>query len=158
MNTHTRTTDSTLKVLFVCHGNINRSPSAEIVAKQLHPDWEVKSCGLKTWPGRITAKKMRDTLNRRGYATDGIRSTPITPELVEWADLILYMDGGNEKRFLAQFGSIEKAERLSNYTKCVNRIPDPTWCKDYSTHEQLVDLLEESIENISKQCKDYSMA
>lgn len=140
-----------MKVLFVCHGNINRSPSAEIIARQLHPEWEVKSCGLKTWAGRITAKKMRDTLNRRGYSTEGIRSTPVTQELVDWADRIFYMDSGNERRWLAQFGAMSKAEKLSNYTQSVNNIPDPTWCKDYTVHEQLVDLLEEALGKIAKE-------
>lgn len=140
-----------MKVLFVCHGNINRSPSAEIVARQLFPEWKVKSCGLKTWAGRITSKKMRETLNRRGYATQGIRSTPITQEMVDWADRIFYMDGGNERRFLAQFGAMSKAQRLSDYTESVNSIPDPTWCKDYTVHNQLVDLLEEALHKISEE-------
>jgi protein-tyrosine phosphatase len=144
-----------MKVLFVCHGNINRSPSAEIIARQLMPHWQVRSCGLKTWQGRITSKKMRETLNRRGYPTQGIRSTPITAELVEWADRIFYMDGGNQRRFLAEFGAMPKAQRLSDYTASVNSIPDPTWCKDYTVHEQLVDLLEEALLNIDY---DYALA
>lgn len=141
-----------MKVLFVCHGNINRSASAEIIARQQYPHWSVKSCGLKTWPGRITAKKMRQTLNRRGFTTQGIRSTPISSELVEWADRIFYMDGGNQRRFEQQFGHMPKAQRLSDYTANFNKIPDPTWCKDYSMHEQLVDLLEEALYNIDTEC------
>jgi protein-tyrosine phosphatase len=144
-----------MKVLFVCHGNINRSPSAEIVARQKFPEWQIKSCGLKTWAGRITSKKMRETLNRRGYPTQGIRSTEITPELVAWADRIFYMDGGNERRFLEQFGAMPKAQRLSDYTASVNSIPDPTWCKDYTVHEQLVDLLEEALAKIEQ---EYALA
>lgn len=138
-----------MKVLFVCHGNINRSPSAEIIARQLRPDWEIKSCGLKTWSGRITSKKMRDTLNRRGYPTEGIRSQPITEELVRWADKIFYMDGGNEKRFLEKFGNMDKAQRLSDYVRSVERIPDPTWCKDYTVHNTVVDLIEEAVSTIN---------
>lgn len=134
-----------MKVLFVCHGNINRSPSAEIIARQLFPDLEVKSCGLKTWAGRITSKKMRETLNARGFPTEGIRSTPITQELVEWADKIFYMDGGNERRLKEQFGTVAKAQRLSDYVPPMKTIPDPTWGKGYTVHNQLVDLLVDSI-------------
>ena len=36
-----------MKVLFVCHGNINRSAAGEIILKQMKPDWEIKSAALK---------------------------------------------------------------------------------------------------------------
>lgn len=137
-----------MKVLFVCHGNINRSPSAEIIAKKLQPQWEVKSCGLKTWAGRITAKNMRITLGERGYGAEGIRSSEITDELVEWADRIFYMDGGNERRFLARFGSLAKAQRLSDFVDGSDRIPDPTWCKDRSTHHRVISMIEEAVGKI----------
>jgi len=139
-----------VKVLFVCHGNINRSPAAEIIAKQLYPHWSVKSCGLKTWPGRITAKKMRDTLNARGFVTEGIRSTPITPELVQWADKIFYMDGGNEKRFLAKFGKLDKAQRLSDHVPGAKKIPDPTWGEGYVVHNSVIDLVTSALSNWQK--------
>ena len=58
-----------MKVLFLCHGNVNRSAAAEIILKQDYPHIEVKSAGLKTTDGRITAKKMRDVLNAVGYKT-----------------------------------------------------------------------------------------
>ena len=61
-----------MKVLFVCHGNVNRSAAAEIIAKKDYPQLEVKSCGLKTKDGKITAKKMRDVSTSEGYPADGI--------------------------------------------------------------------------------------
>ena len=55
-----------MKVLFLCHGNVNRSAAAEIILRYDYPHIEVKSAGLKTTDGRITAKKMRDVLNDVG--------------------------------------------------------------------------------------------
>ena len=135
-----------MKVLFVCHGNVNRSAAAEILAKKKYPNLEVLSCGLTTTNGKITAKKMRETLNEVGYKTDGIRSTVITQELVDWADQIFYMDDANEKRFVEQFGEMKKAQKLSNLIPGVNKIPDPAFAEGTEMHRRVVTLIETALE------------
>lgn len=140
-----------MKVLFVCHGNIERSASAEILTKRLYPHWEVKSCGVCDHDGRITSKKMRIALAERGYATEGIRSSKITQELVDWADRIFYMDGGNERRFVTRFGEMSKAQRLSDYCVGAKTVPNPAWCKDLTLHLKIVDLILEALSNIEQE-------
>ena len=58
------------KVLFVCTANLQRSPTAEEFFKDWQGAWETKSAGTDPLPGR----------------------TPITQDLVDWADLIIGME------------------------------------------------------------------
>lgn len=134
-----------MKVLFLCHGNVNRSAAAEIILKQDYPHIEVKSAGLKTTDGRITAKKMRDVLNDVGYKTEGIRSTAVTQELVDWADEIFYMDDANKKRFVDKFGDLPKAQKLSNLIPGVKKIPDPAFANGTDMHHEVVNLIKTAL-------------
>ena len=134
-----------MKVLFLCHGNVNRSAAAEIILRQDYPHIEVKSAGLKTTDGRITAKKMRDVLNDHGYKTEGIRSTAVTQELVDWADEIFYMDDANKKRFVDKFGDLPKAQKLSNLIPGVKKIPDPAFADGTDMHHEVVNLIKTAL-------------
>jgi protein-tyrosine phosphatase len=134
-----------MKVLFLCHGNVNRSAAAEIIIRQDYPHIEVKSAGLKTTDGRITAKKMRDVLNDVGYKTEGIRSTAVTQELVDWADEIFYMDDANKKRFVDKFGDLPKAQKLSNLIPGVKKIPDPAFADGTDMHHEVVNLIKTAL-------------
>ena len=135
-----------MRVLFVCHGNVNRSAAAEIIARQDYPDHEYKSCGLKTKDGKIIAKKMREVLKEQGYDEE-TRSTAINQDQVDWADVIFYMDNANEKRFVDQFGSMDKAMKLSNYIPGVDKIPDPAFARpEEGLHEKVVQLIKLSLD------------
>ena len=134
-----------MKVLFVCHGNVNRSAAAYIITEKDYPEIEVKSCGVKTTDGKITSKRMRESLAKYGYETEGIRSRVITQELVDWADKIFYMDESNRKRLIEQFGDLEKAEKLSNYAVGVSKIPDPAFSTGHEEYYKVIELLQHCI-------------
>jgi predicted protein tyrosine phosphatase len=68
------------KLLFVCAGNVNRSPSFEIWFKEYRPKYEVKSTG--------TAHGYPERMNR---------------ELLEWADKIFLMDLEQEMFMVMKF-------------------------------------------------------
>lgn len=140
-----------MNTLFVCHGNLERSAAAEILARRLYPDWPVASCGVAATPGRITAKKMRIALSQRGYPTQGIRSTLISQQQVDWADRIFIMDGGNERRFKAQFHSLDRVQRLSDYVNHANTVPNPGRCPDLTLHLRIVDMILEALPRINQE-------
>lgn len=82
------------KILFVCTGNKDRSPTAEALYKN-HPALEARSAG--TWK----------------YA-----KTTLTDYLLAWADRVIVMEPGHEEYIREQFPAF--AEKT---IRCLN-IPD----------------------------------
>lgn len=105
--------DLTLKnVLFVCSQNRLRSPTAEQVFSG-REDIEVQSAGL-----------------------DRTCGNPVTPEVVEWADIIFVMEQAHRNKLSKQFRSSLKGQRVI----CL-RIPD-----DYEFMDpELVRILEATV-------------
>ena len=136
-----------MNILFVCHGNINRSAAGEIILKKMRPDWNVKSAALKDTKGNeITAKKMRTALSESGYDGTGIRSTPVSKDLIDWADVVFYMDNSNESKLREKFGEevFNKAKRISSLIN-VPKIPDPNFTQGTELHKQVITMLEEAL-------------
>lgn len=130
------------KVLFVCHGNINRSAAAHIIAKQLADPsaFAFYSVGVKEKAGgEITSKRMRDTLARHGFPTKGQRSVKMTQAHADWADTIFYMDTGNLKRLSAFNLSGKKVVCLAKYAG-LDRIKDPAFSGQESFDECVCDV------------------
>lgn len=143
-----------MKVLFVCHGNINRSAAAEIIAKQTRPELEVASCGFSRG-GAITSRRMREALKLRLYEPTSITSTQITNDLVHWADVVYYMDNGNEIRLIRTFGVLPKFVRITRLCPDLglDKVPDPHFHRgssknDYSAHLRVIEILESCISQI----------
>ena len=91
-----------MKVLFVCLGNICRSPTAEAVVRTLAareaPELglEVASAGTAGYHvGEPPDPRMRSAAARRGYDLNTLRARIVEPRYFERFDLILAMDREN---------------------------------------------------------------
>ncbi len=91
-----------IRVLFVCLGNICRSPLAEAVFRQLVKERgleayiEVDSAGTGAWHvGEPPDRRMRVTAERHGVSMEGMVARQISPSDLETADYILVMDKDN---------------------------------------------------------------
>lgn len=111
------------KVLVVCHGNVCRSPLAHAVIVQQFPSALTRGFGPS---GRRAAKKVREYAASAGYNLEAHRSLQIIQEDVDWADVILYMDGGNLKRLQKLAGSESKTVCLGSMIG-LSRISDPNF-------------------------------
>ena len=124
------------KILFVCLGNICRSPSAEAVMKKLVHDagldeqFEIDSAGLINYhEGERADPRMRAHAARRGYQLDSI-SRPIRLSDFDHFDLIIGMDNRNvdELRSLApDLESEAKVRQMTEFSrnKLYDYVPDP---------------------------------
>lgn len=145
------------KVLFVCLGNICRSPAAEAVLKKKlqERNWqnlfEVSSAGIGPWHvGEKPDKRMIRCGKQRGYVLDSI-AQQIKKEDLAYYDYLLVMDDENLCRVQAMAQSEQetaKIEKLSNYLPEIYRqtsIPDPYWGGE-NEFENTLTLIEQAIE------------
>ncbi|NLO24086.1 MAG: low molecular weight phosphotyrosine protein phosphatase [Fibrobacter sp.] len=86
------------KVLFVCLGNICRSPTAEGIARVLakKSDIEFDSAGLGSWhigkPPHLTTQKVAQ---EKGFPIDDLRARKVSPSDFSEFDYIVAMDKSN---------------------------------------------------------------
>lgn len=107
------------RLLFVCTGNTCRSPMAEAIARRAVAErgWtrvEVRSAGISASWGGSASEGARRAVEKHGLDLETHRSEPVSPELVEWADLILAMTPGHLAR-LGDHGAGAKAQLLTAF-------------------------------------------
>jgi protein-tyrosine-phosphatase len=86
--------DETMKILFVCTGNICRSPMAEGMMKARIPRdragrWHISSAGTFAWEDQAASALAVDVLAERGIDISGHRARQLTAGLIEDADLVV---------------------------------------------------------------------
>ncbi|WP_431685893.1 low molecular weight protein-tyrosine-phosphatase [Hahella sp. NBU794] len=91
-----------INILFVCMGNICRSPTAHGVFEAflqragLTDCVEVDSAGTGGWhAGELPDRRAREFAGKRGYSLEHIRARQVTPDDFEQFDLVLAMDRDN---------------------------------------------------------------
>ena len=91
-----RLPDSVRSVLFVCKGNICRSPLAEVYFQSLVQKRSVGirvcSAGLETTPGKPAHAKAKAVARQHGLVLDGHATTQTGAELIDQSDLIVVME------------------------------------------------------------------
>lgn len=129
-----------LKILFVCHGNICRSPMAEFVMRDM-----IKKCGLD---GKIvTASAATSTeeignpvhsgtrrkLREHGISTDGKYAVQLTKSDYDKYDYLIGMDSANIRNMKRITGGDEKIVRLLDLTDEPRDVADPWYTGDFDT-------------------------
>jgi RpiB/LacA/LacB family sugar-phosphate isomerase len=100
-------------ILFVCTGNICRSPMAEGLMKHLlkdHPEFSITSAGLAAPENQPPSSHAITAMKEIGINIENIRSRQITPEIVAQAHKIYAMTYGHYDMLLLLFP--EAAEKI----------------------------------------------
>ena len=93
-------------ILFVCTGNICRSPMAEYLLRhQLPPGapWTVSSAGMAALPGFAASPEAVQALREIGIDLSPHRSRPLSRELVDSAAMIVVMSGTHREQLKARY-------------------------------------------------------
>lgn len=151
------------RVLFVCLGNICRSPAGEGIFKTLIKNEgleeliKVDSAGTSGYhDGELPDHRMRKHGVKRGYKFDSL-SRKFTARDFDNFDIILAMDDSNYHNIMAlapDLDSEKKVHRMVDFSKRYmhDHIPDPYY-SGADGFELVLDLLEDACEGLLDQIK-----
>ena len=150
---------SRYKVLFVCLGNICRSPTAQgVFEKMLEKEGlkekiESDSCGTSSWHigSPPDSRSLKHAL-KRGYDFRHLRGRQVHQNDFEKFDLILAMDESNYYNLINESKKEyhSKIKLILDYSKTkLKSVPDPYY-KGEEGFEEVLDLLEEACANLIK--------
>jgi protein-tyrosine phosphatase len=95
-------------ILFVCIGNICRSPFAQglftkMVHQEGHKGFHADSAGLIALPGNSVTFLAQKVAAEHGVDLAGHKAKRLSKELVDWSELILVMEKSHKDELLANF-------------------------------------------------------
>ena len=149
-------TEKKHRILFVCMGNICRSPTAEglliekVNAENTSLKFEIDSCGTHDYHlGHPPDTRSQESAAQRGIDLSHLRSRKIRSSDFEYFDLILVMDNLNRENLmhLCPDDHKYKIKLMLDYLPghSLDEVPDPYYGGDRG-FEEVLDILEEAIE------------
>lgn len=152
------------KILFVCLGNICRSPAAEGVLRQIveedgcEYDWMIDSAGTGRYHiGDLPDRRMRVHARQRGLDLTH-RCRQIETDDFDKFDLIIGMDDSNLSNLHAMAPSPEAEKKIVPMASFFSKgtrydyVPDPYY-EGSEGFELVLDLLEDGCRNLYEQLK-----
>ncbi len=132
------------RIMFVCHGNICRSPMAEFILKDMvkeqgrENDFYISSSATSTEEifagiGNPVYPPAKEELKKHGLSCEGKRAVQLKKSDYDKYDLFLCMDENNVKNALRIFGSDDekKVKKLLSYTSERRDVIDPWYSGNF---------------------------
>lgn len=133
-----------IRILFVCHGNICRSPMAEYIFKDLvkkrglEQQFEIASAATSDEEsGNPVYPPVRALLSARGISCAGKTAVQLrAADYGRW-DMFIGMDGANRRNMQRLFGGDPqgKVSLLLDYTDRPRDVADPWYTRDFREAE-----------------------
>ena len=152
-------------VLFICLGNICRSPAAEgimrgLVEKRgLADQFEIDSAGIGNWHvGQLPDSRMRKCGAEHGYRFDS-RARQFQPADFKRFDTIVVMDDENYRAVTSMASTQaekDKVVRMADYLTAhpsFTSVPDPYY-GSYTDFELVIELLEDACRGLLEAMAD----
>lgn len=138
-----------IKIMFVCHGNICRSPMAEFVLRDMvnkmgfSKDFQISSSATSCEElGNPVYPPVRSLLKEKGIDTLGKFSVQLKKSDYEKYDLFIGMDSANIRNMHRIFGSDpeNKIRKMMDFTSRGGDVADPWYTRDFNrTYEDIYD-------------------
>ncbi|MBO9474189.1 low molecular weight phosphotyrosine protein phosphatase [Shimia sp. R10_1] len=140
-----------MKILFVCLGNICRSPTAEGVFRAMAPQAQVDSAGTGAWHvGEPPYGPMQAAARARGYDLSDLRARQFVAQDFARFDLIIAMDRDNLSNIerLRPAGDDTPVRLFTEYESSgAEAVPDPYYTRDF---DGTLDLIEDCARGLAK--------
>lgn len=129
-----------IKICFVCHGNICRSPLAEFVMKKLVDDahlsaqFAISSCATSTEEiGNGIYPPTQASMRKHGIPFDDHRAVQLCRADYDRFDYLICMDSCNISNIQRIIGSDpnHKVSRLLDFTDHPRDVADPWYTRDF---------------------------
>ena len=136
----------TTRILFVCLGNICRSPAAEGVFRSMAPECQIDSAGTGNWHvGDPPYPAMQAAALARGHDLSTQRARQFHAGDFDAFDIIVAMDNDNLRAIEAQrpAGNTTPVRLFMDFAPDAgaDRVPDPYYTGDF---DEALDLIEQA--------------
>ena len=142
-----------IKVLFLCHGNICRSPMAEFILKDMvakrgmADDFYIESCATSTeeiWNGvgNPVYPPARRELAKHGISCEGKRARQVTKSDYDRFDYLICMDNNNMRniKWIIPSDPHNKISKLMSFAGSNADVADPWYTGDFEiTYKDIVE-------------------
>lgn len=142
------------KLLFVCVGNICRSPTAEILMRQQLRDRigvKVSSAGLQALVGKPIDSMAAELLGEHGFESADHRGRQASPSVLTAADLILVMERAHITRIARDVPQVSGKTFLLGHWDHME-VPDP-YRQQRIAFEHVYALIEQGVSRWSAHIK-----
>lgn len=126
-----------MRIVFLCHGNICRSPMAEFVMKDILKKRGITDCEVVSRAARTDEigsdmyPPARRVLSSHAVPYTPRAATLITQTDFDQADKILVMDDENVRDMLRKFGQSDKVVKLMSLVGENRDVADPWYTRDF---------------------------
>ncbi|MGR3614605.1 MAG: low molecular weight protein-tyrosine-phosphatase [Paracoccaceae bacterium] len=147
------------RVLFVCLGNICRSPAAEGVFRGICPTVETDSAGTAGWHvGNSPYGPMQDAAQARGLDISDLRARQFVGADFDRFDLIVVMDDENLRavQALRPSGCATPVRLFTEYAPHagMDHVPDPYYTRDFDAALDLIEVAAQGLKSVLEKAAD----